>query len=299
MGAVAFSTEGLVDSAFDRREPIPGEAWLPAEIDAVVAAYLDLLASQIRGERRVKADIVRALATTLPARTHGSIERKLQNVSAVLDELGFEWIDGYKPLPHYQHLLRDAVEAALGRNRRISETLEDYRSNPLAAPTSRPLATSDVLVPPPSVAARARRSEIGLTTGPIGALRDFQNRRLGRAGEEWVLEKERLELMRAGREDLADRVDWIAQRGDGAGYDILSYRPDGATLQIEVKTTNLGSRTPFFVTRWEVAVSRRDRERYALYRVFDFRSDPRLYRLDGSIEEAARLEPTVFEGVPL
>jgi hypothetical protein len=137
-----------------------------------------------------------------------------------------------------------------------------------------------------------------LTAGPIGALRDFQNRRLGTAGEEWVLDRERIELSRRGRSDLADQVDWVAQRGDGAGYDILSFRPDGLPLEIEVKTTNLGSRTPFFVTRWEVSVSRRDHDRYALYRVFDFRNEPRLYRLEGSIEDSARLEPTVFAGVP-
>lgn len=264
----------------------------------LVRAYFDLLASEIRGERRVKAEVVRGLAGALPARTQGSIERKLQNVSAVLDELGLEWIDGYKPMSHYQRSLRPVVEQALRVNRRIGETLEEYRSNALPPLVSRPLSTSDVLVPPPSQVARSRRDEVPLTAGPIGALRDFQNRRLGTAGEEWVLDRERIELSRRGRSDLADQVDWVAQRGDGAGYDILSFRPDGSPLEIEVKTTNLGSRTPFFVTRWEVSVSRRDRDRYSLYRVFDFRNEPRLYRLEGSIEEAARLEPTVFAGVP-
>jgi hypothetical protein len=284
-----------LDDAPARLEP-----WQPGEIDVLVAAYLDLLASEIRGQRRVKADVVRDLASVLSVRTPGSIERKMQNVSAVLDELGLEWIEGYKPMSHYQKSLRGAVQDALRRNHRIQETLEDYRTNALPPLINRPLSTSDVLVPTPSAAQpRGRRTEIPLTAGPIGALRDFQNRRLGTAGEEWVLDRERIELTRAGRQDLADRVNWIASEGDGAGFDIQSFRPDGSVLEIEVKTTNLGSRTPFYVTRWEVAVSRRDRDRYALYRVFDFRSDPRLYRLTGSIEDSARLEPTVFAGLPI
>lgn len=223
----------------------------------------------------------------------------MENISAILDELGHGWISGYKPMRNYQRSLRDVVEASLARNHLITERLEEYRSNVLAAPVSRPLSTSDVLVPAPSSSRRPRPTEIGLTVGPMGALRDFQNRRLGRAGEEWVLDKERFELIRAGRDDLADRVDWVAERTDSAGFDIASFRPDGSPLQIEVKTTNLSRTTPFYVTRWEVAVSRRDSDRYALYRVFDFRSDPRLYRLDGSIERSASLEPTVFAGRPL
>ena len=48
-------------------------------------------------------------------RSEGSIERKLQNISAVLDVLGAQWINGYKPLAHYQDALVAAVERSLGR----------------------------------------------------------------------------------------------------------------------------------------------------------------------------------------
>ena len=51
-------------------------------------------------------------------RSEGSIERKLQNISAVLDVLGAQWINGYKPLAHYQDALAAAVERSLGRERR-------------------------------------------------------------------------------------------------------------------------------------------------------------------------------------
>jgi hypothetical protein len=276
-----------------------GEAWHPDEVDVVVAAYVSMLAAELSGARVNKASRIRDVALILTSRTTASIERKMQNVSAVLDEMQLEWIDGYKPLSHYQHSLRTAVEAAFSRDRRVRETLEEYRGNALPAPMPTQLATTDVLVDAPSVTPRASRTEIALTTGPIGALRDFQNRRLGRAGEEWVLRVEREYLIRARRQDLAQRVQWVSNDlGDGAGYDIGSFRVDGSPLAIEVKTTNLGRRTPFYVTRWEVEVTKRGPESYALYRVFDFRSDPHLYRLDGSIERSARLEPTVFLGVP-
>jgi hypothetical protein len=280
-------------------DPVAGGAWRPEEIDVIVAAYMSVLAAELAGTRVNKASRIRDLTVVLTSRTAASIERKMQNISAVLDELQLEWIDGYKPLSHYQRSLRTAVEAALTTNRRISETLAEYRSNVLPAPMPTQLATTDVLVDTPSIARRSSPSEIAITTGPLGALRDFQNRRLSRAGEEWVLGIEREYLARASRHHLADQVRWVSDDvGDGAGYDIDSFRLDGLPVHVEVKTTNLGRQTPFYVTRWEVAVSDRAPESYALYRVFDFRSDPRLYRLEGSIERSARLEPTVFVGLP-
>ena len=235
----------------------------------------------------------------MPARSVGSIERKLANISAVLDKRQQPWIDGYKPYSHYQAALEQAVVRRLGLERRLSETMAEYQANTLPAPQPTRLATDDVLVPPPSVARRRDRTSIGVTTGAFGALQDFRNRQLGRAGEEWVVDAERENLDRLGRRDLADQVVWAANDiGDGMGYDIASFKPDGTPRHIEVKTTNLGARTPFFITRWEVEVSRTESSVWSLYRVFDFRSDPRIYRLDGSVEESARLEPTVFIGVP-
>lgn len=265
----------------------------------VVAAYFDLLAAELRGERPTKATRVRELQRLMPARSTGSIEFKLGNISAVLDELHEPWIDGYKPYPNYQSALRSAVMARLGRDHRIGETLTEYQANALPVPMRGRLTTDDLLVPPPSVGRGTRRGSIGLTTGAFGAIRDLQNRQLGKAGEELVFEAERLRLEHRGRSDLAKRVEWTSEeRGDGAGYDIASFRIDGSALHIEVKTTNLGVRTPFHITSWEVETSKREAEIWSLYRVFDFRSAPRLYQLDGSVEISSRLEPSVFVGVP-
>lgn len=285
----------------DRRTGRTGEPWAALEIEAVVAGYAEMLRMELRGERYSKADAVRALHAMLLVRSTGSIERKLQNVSAVLDESGLEWIDGYKPLAHYQRELKAVVLTVIGPGRRIGEALASYGSSPLVAAQGRRLATDDVVVAAPGARQPAHaRTSVNLTGSAMTGLRDFQARKLGAAGEEWVVDLEREKLSRLGRHDLADRVVWVARDiGDGAGYDIGSFREDGRRRLIEVKTTNYGPRTPFYITRWEIDVSRQNPEAYSLYRVHGFARDPRIYILDGSVEERARLEPKVFLGIPI
>jgi hypothetical protein len=65
-----------------------------------------------------------------------------------------------------------------------------------------------------------------------------ETRALGRAGELLVLHRERSRLEEAGRKDLAERVRHTAAvEGDGAGFDIRSFFPDGHLKYVEVKTT--------------------------------------------------------------
>lgn len=279
-----------------------GSDWTDFEIEATVAAYEDMLVRQRDGLPYLKADVVRSLMRLMPGRSRGAVELKLQNVSAVRIELGLPWIDGYKPMPHYQRALRDVVVSRIRQGTRISESLADFGETAIVAPHPGARATSDVLVPPPSASGRSRRvrSAVSLTGSPLDALHDLQRRRLGTAGEEWVVNLEREQLSRSGRQDLADLVRWVARSdGDGLGYDIASFRPTGAPRLIEVKTTNYGPLTPFHITRWEVDVSRRQAESYSLFRVHGFARDPRIYVLEGAMDEAARLEPSVFLGLPL
>jgi hypothetical protein len=278
-----------------------GRPWTRVEVEAAVAAYLDMLRSELRGLPYVKSDVVRDQQPLIPERSRPSIERKFQDISAVLDEEGFDWIDGYKPLAHYQRDLRDAVLASVGTGQRISETTVAFEQSAVTPPSPGQLATADVVVPVPTLGASRRdRTSVNLTGSPMSAMRDFKSHQLGAAGEEWVLDLEREELDRSGRTDLANHVRWVAREdGDGAGYDIRSFRSDGTDRLIEVKTTNLGARTPFHITRWEIEVSRRNPSNYSLYRVPGFARDPRIYVLDGSVEEHARLEPKVFLGIPL
>lgn len=57
--------------------------------------------------------------------------------------------------------------------------------------------------------------------------------------------------------------------GDGAGCDIASFAPDGRPRLIEVKTTNGRERTPFQITRTELAVAEERRAEWSLMRLWN------------------------------
>lgn len=94
-------------------KPATGKPWTDTENDATAAAYLDMLARELRGDKYNKAATRRALIDgtgnakgaklgPLAVRSHGSVEMKNCNVSAVMRAAGLPWINGYKPLGHGQ-----------------------------------------------------------------------------------------------------------------------------------------------------------------------------------------------------
>lgn len=254
-----------------------------------------MLEAELRGERPVKSAFNRQLREILTARTHGSIEYKLQNVSAVLDEEHLPFIDGYKPARNFQDELRRAVLAWKAGNHVAAEELAIYGTT-TPTPDLEIRRRSEVVVPAPTGRTRSSsKSGLSLSQGEWGALRDLRLRTLGEA-ERWVSEIERLELHAIGREDLAAKVEWTAkERGDGFGYDVSSFEPDGTPIQIEVKTTNLGQRAPFYVTRNEVRRSEELAPTYRLYRVFDFARAPRVFIVPGSVERSFEIAPMVYQ----
>lgn len=124
---------------------------------------------------------------------------------------------------------------------------------------------------------------------------EARNRVLGLAGEEFAIRFERERLWYLGQKRLADKIEHVARtRGDGEGFDILSFEESGRERLIEVKTTTFGRHTPFFVTRNEVGVSEERAEDYFVYRLFDFRDNPRLFLVPGGISMSFDLEATQF-----
>jgi hypothetical protein len=122
---------------------------------------------------------------------------------------------------------------------------------------------------------------------------------LGAAGELFTLNFERARLIRAGRENLAGKIEHTSKvRGDHEGYDILSFDESGTERLIEVKTTKYGIDTPFFVTRNELAVSELHSNKYQVYRLFSFRETPRLFTLPGSINSSCRLSTATYLASP-
>ena len=122
---------------------------------------------------------------------------------------------------------------------------------------------------------------------------DLQKRKWGELGENLVLQQERVDLVRLGRSDLADKVRWVSQEdGDGLGYDIRSYHhSSGEERWIEVKTTRCRSeKTPFFLTENERQVAEANSEIFRLVRVFDAaRPGPKAFKLRPPLEDQLHL----------
>ena len=255
------------------------EAWTDEENDLIVADYFAMLAEDITGRTYNKAEHRRSLMPLLRGRTEGSVEFKHQNISAVLKGLGEECIPGYMPAFNYQTTLEDAVKRWLDWNPAWFE-----RAPRLHPVTGLGDAAQIWVGPQPALSNRPPPAELAQMLHIAAkfdvAGRDERNRFLGRAGEERVLAHERSALQGSGRDDLARKVRWVSEEdGDGAGYDIASFAPDGRQRLIEVKTTNGWERTPFYISRNELAVAEQCRSEWCLFRLWNFSREPKAFEL--------------------
>ena len=273
------------------------EPWSVSEIDLIVADYFAMLLDELGGKALNKAERNRALQQLI-RRSRGSIEFKHQNISAVLLGLGQPWINGYKPAANFQNALVDAVLRWLDakpdwlapkqpsiNQSRVTETPALWIGPP---PTQR---NEPPAIDPEFIATIGRKYDV--------AERDARNRALGKAGEEIVLQHEQNNLRQAGRDDLANKVRWTAvQDGDGYGYDVASFEPDGRERLIEVKTTNGWERTPFHISRNELAVADARRDDWHLVRIWNFAREPKAFAIRPPLEAHVELTATSFLARP-
>jgi len=266
-----------------------GTAWRDDELDAIIKVYFAMLAHELSEEPYVKARYSADLMART-GRSHRSVEFKNQNISAVLAELGLPWIPGYKPKANYQNSIFDAIDRHLTSHPQLLASVPRHQSLPT------PLSTVFVDPPPPAPDDRARPERLERLVRKFDPVeRDERNRSLGRAGESFVVDVERLRLTGANRSDLANRIRWVAQEdGDGAGFDILSYTSKGDERLIEVKTTNGAARTPFFMSRNEYALANERPKDWCLYRVHLFAKGPRIFTLVPPLEATVRLSPEAW-----
>lgn len=276
------------------------EDWSSEEVAATVADYFAMLDHELRGERYNKKDHNRRLQELLRGRSAGAIEFKHANISAVLIELGFPYIDGYKPRGNYQELLKDEVSARLEGDLRLARAAEAV-VHAAAEVAPAVVSLTDILVPAPVRERERNRAyerpvrEPILRRGINYLEREAHNASLGAAGEVFALDVEHRRLWEAGQHRLAERIEHVSQtRGDGLGYDILSFEPDGRERIIEVKTTSFGAMTPFFASNREVVVSEERPQNFKLYRVFKFREAPKVFVLSGALRETCVLDPVQY-----
>jgi len=121
------------------------------------------------------------------------------------------------------------------------------------------------------------KSEFAETTSPLQKIsaEDYIDRSkakqdIGLKGEYFILKYEKGELIKNNKADLAIKVRHISKdKGDYAGYDILSYDIQGNEKYIEVKTSVKNYTADFFLTENEMNKIKR-LDNYFIYRVFDF-----------------------------
>jgi len=278
--------------------------WTEQEVRLIVADYFAMLEAELQGEPYKKSEHRKALIPLLAGRSDGSVEFKHQNISSVLVELGLPYVEGYKPRGNYQGLLATEVESFLDQRPGFLEQLA-------AAPTLNPsgirqapsLDLSQIIVEPPEkIIAPSRTDKPWLSRRGQRinfAEKDAAVRKLGKLGEEFVYHLERLRLKEAGRDDLASKVQWVAQSiGDGLGFDILSFDDaDDSERMLEVKATGLGKFFPFYVTANEVRCSDDIPDQFHLFRVFNLGREQQIYILNGSLKILCQLEPVLFRAV--
>ena len=110
--------------------------------------------------------------------------------------------------------------------------------------------------------------------------RQKNSKRTGDRGELIVLALEKQRLIAAGKPELAEDVDHVADRDDGLGYDILSFDDDGTKRPVEVKaTTAPNMQNGFYISANELEKSAK-LPNYHLYLVFSALSkSPRVFRM--------------------
>ena len=126
-------------------------------------------------------------------------------------------------------------------------------------------------------------------------INDFE---IGEAGESLVYKYECNIIENAKKNGQIDNnisVKWVSRDDDSAGYDILSYDIKTKTNKyIEVKSTSGGKNTPFYISENELNFSKRNIEKYYIYRVYGLKNkDSSLigfYIINGDLENQENFE---------
>ena len=273
--------------------------WSFEEVELTVNDYFDMLQKELSGISYNKSEHRRKLLKLLSNRTDGAVERKRENISAILIEFGLPYINGYKPLDRYQTLLKESVTDYLDNHPLFREVVEQFYTKEIILPDLTNLSNRKVDIP--KFTAKVNEpSAISYYPKNINYYkREILNKKLGLLGEEFVISYEKQKLIALGKQSYANKIEHISKtKGDGAGFDILSFDENGDEKFIEVKTTRMGKESPFYFTRNELLRSKESFDRYNLYRVFNFSKKPFFYELKGALDETCESISTEFMGWP-
>ncbi|WP_298948552.1 DUF3883 domain-containing protein [uncultured Polaribacter sp.] len=159
-----------------------------------------------------------------------------------------------------------------------------------------------VLVKAPSVKITKKKRRFSPSKNIDFIEKELKNKHLGLLGELLVLHTEKKYLCDNNRPDLAEKVEHTSVvRGDGAGYDILSFNLKDEEKYIEVKTTRSNISRPFYLTSNEIEYSKLNNDNYFLYRLFDFDTNlnvGKYYKVQGDLYTKLNLEPILYLATP-
>lgn len=269
-----------------------------------MADYFAMLNSELHAQVYVKAEHNRNIQQQT-GRQRGAVEYKYQNISAVLSQLGFPWISGYKPAWNFQASLITGIERYLENNSGDSLlkvlAISDAEEDLIEVSGAGFIKDEEVVIPigqkpDTSIKLEDYNPELKRLVRKFDpSARDTRNRRLGKQGEEKVFYSEQGRLWEIGRGDLARKVRWVSEEdGDGAGYDILSFNTRGEERFLEVKTTAGHSRIPFYISRNERDFAEENPDRFRIFRLYNFLRTPAAFKLRPPLEDNLILKPTNF-----
>lgn len=274
------------------------DAWSNIEVELIVADYFSMLSAELEGKSYSKADLRKNLLPLLNNRSEGSIEYKHQNISAVLANLGQPYIKGYLPRYNYQKLLEDIVLDYLIKNITLEDRFRQFADKEIIT-SSLSINFENLIVEPPIVRT-VTEPLVRYHNNPIKINyleREQNNLKLGKLGEEIVLQFEKWNLIKIGKDKLADKVEWVSkEQGDGAGFDILSKYSNGIDKYIEVKTTKLSKESPFYFTRNELQFSLGHANDFHLYRLYNIEEQVKMFIKNGDLNSICYSIPMTFKG---
>ncbi len=177
------------------------DSWSKIEVALIVADYFDMLIKELKRIPYKKTDHRRQILPLLNNRSEGSIEFKHQNISAILINLGRPYIIGYLPRYNYQNLLEDEVIDYLIHHAEIESNFQQFVEKDIIKPQTR-LDFERITVSPPEIIT-VTEPKVLYRHKPIKINyleKEQSNKALGLFGEELVIEYEKWNLIKLGKE---------------------------------------------------------------------------------------------------
>ncbi|GET22383.1 DUF3883 domain-containing protein [Prolixibacter denitrificans] len=273
------------------------ESWSVIEVELTVADYFKMLVAELNGIAYNKSAYRRALLSFLDQRTESAVEKKRQNISAALVKLGQPYIKGYLPLFNYQQLVEEKVVEYLKDKPELELLFRSFANKEIQ---QRGQTNFEKLLEAAPEPEKVHEPQTPYIRKPIKVNyleQEQKNHSLGMHGEELVMDWEKWNLKKEGKSRYADEVRWVSrEEGDGLGYDILSKDLAGKDKFIEVKTTKLSKKTPIYFSKNELDFSVSNKEKFYLYRLFNFEKSPKMFIRQGALNQACLAEPINYRG---